>query len=96
MYRDMPSNGMYPEIEEIAMAKKGTQTREAIKQELSARMGRKPLSDDLRRTRRISVVVNDAEFNAITETAAAAGDPASIWGRKIMMKAVADAVGHKK
>lgn len=86
---DIPSHAMHSIKRESLMAKTGTTkvATPSVQQETSARVGRTPLPEDLRRTRRISVVVNDAEFNAITAAAAAAGDPASIWGRKIMMKA---------
>jgi hypothetical protein len=92
---DMPYHEMQYGTPGGTMTKKKDMHKGEPTAETSMKMGRKPLDDELRRTRRISVVVNDAEFSAITSAAAAAGDPASIWGRKIMLKAAAD-TGHKK
>ena len=81
---DVSSDMMYsnPTEREIMAAKK-----EATEIEQSAKIGRKPLAEDLRRTRKISTVVSDSEFEKITAAAAAAGLPASIWSRKTLLKA---------
>ena len=81
---DVSSDMMYSNHteREIMAAKK-----EATEIEQSAKIGRKPLAEDLRRTRKISTVVSDSEFEKITAAAIAAGLPASIWSRKTLLKA---------
>ena len=59
-----------------------------------SKMGRPLLNADLKRTKRISVVVNDKEYKAIKT--AAAGIPASIWLRDLVLRALADASTEKK
>jgi uncharacterized protein (DUF1778 family) len=56
-----------------------------------AKPGPKPMSDDLRRRERVSVVVNVAELELIRAAAKASGDSVSIWGRKVLLKAVKEA-----
>lgn len=51
------------------------------------KMGRPPLDEALRRTWRISIVVNRSELDTITAQAAADGETVSVWGRKRLMEA---------
>jgi hypothetical protein len=52
-----------------------------------AKMGRPPVSEDLRRTHRVAVVVNRGELDVITAAAKAADQTVSDWGRQILLKA---------
>jgi len=53
--------------------------------------GPKPMPEDVRRQERVSIVVNVAELELIRAAAKASGDSVSIWGRKILLKASAQA-----
>jgi hypothetical protein len=52
-----------------------------------AKMGRPPVSEDLRRTWRVAVTVNRSELDAIMAKARAAGETASEWARKKLLEA---------
>jgi hypothetical protein len=55
--------------------------------EAPPKMGRPALGEDVRRTWRISIVVNRGELDTITGKAASVGETVSVWGRKILMEA---------
>jgi hypothetical protein len=59
-------------------------------------MGRPPLNESEKRSDRVTVVLNAAEFAIINAAAEAAGDPASVWGRKILLKAAQGKFEEKK
>ena len=50
-------------------------------------MGRPALDEKVRRTWRISIVVNRGELDTITTKAAADDETVSVWGRKKLMEA---------
>ena len=52
-----------------------------------AKMGRPALDEDVRRTWRISIVVNRGELETITGKAASVGETVSVWGRKRLLEA---------
>jgi hypothetical protein len=52
-----------------------------------AKMGRPPVSDDLRRTWRVAVTVNRGELETISAAAAADDQTVSDWSRDILLKA---------
>jgi hypothetical protein len=52
-----------------------------------AKMGRPPVSEDLRRTYRVAVTVNRSELDAIMAKARAAHETASEWARKKLLEA---------
>jgi hypothetical protein len=53
----------------------------------AAKMGRPPVSDDLRRTWRVAVTVNRSELDTISAAAAADDQTVSDWSRDILLKA---------
>lgn len=70
------------------MTKKKKSAREqAAVAAAPTKMGRPPLDEALRRTWRISIVVNRSELETITAKAASVGETVSVWGRKRLMEA---------
>ena len=53
------------------------------------KMGRPALDEDVRRTWRISIVVNRSELDTITDKAKSEGETVSVWGRKRLLEASA-------
>ena len=62
----------------------------------SAKRGPVPMSEDLRRRERISVVVNAGELALAKEAAATTEDSLSIWARKILIRAAREIVEKKE
>jgi hypothetical protein len=58
-----------------------------MQEQPEAKMGRPPISEDLRRTWRVAVTVNRTELDTISEAAAADGQTVSDWSRDILLKA---------
>jgi hypothetical protein len=54
-----------------------------------AKMGRPPVSEDVRRTWRVAVTVNRSELDIISTAAAEADQTVSDWSREILLKAAA-------
>jgi hypothetical protein len=52
-----------------------------------AKMGRPPVSEDLRRTWRVAVTVNRGELDIISAAAAADKQTVSDWSRQVLLKA---------
>jgi hypothetical protein len=52
-----------------------------------AKMGRPPVSEELRRTWRVAVTVNRSELDTISAAAAADKQTVSDWGRQVLLKA---------
>jgi hypothetical protein len=52
-----------------------------------AKMGRPPVSEDLRRTWRVAVTVNRSELDAIEAKARAAHETVSEWARNKLLEA---------